>query len=596
MVSQNSPQASDSPQLPNPIPPSSLETPLPPPQIIAKNIASKYRKPLIFICIILFVSLGLNVFIFYSRSSPQETLTLRNQICLLEGQITFLENQIKLLDDELLKEKSNPGIKAEYLDLLEFKKENETKLKAKDAEISELHTHCARLSKTNIESANECTALSREKTKLQKNLANLPRALFDQQYLEFYKNPDSVKMEKLNQLFSALQALFPADLYPVKSAEMLFCEHMEHLYLDGILFNDFIFTMVVQNMFKFCPNSTIRIDFEKGLENHIKTYVSREFIFSQNIDTLEDSDIFAYKSEKIPIFLQKCISLYNNLTGKKFSTRHFGILNPTSFDNVYTFPELPKPPAIEFEESLSIFHKLSSPADFLGYSTHNHFRLSLISRTFSRSDRTSFYPYSLLSLFSDNSKFLFWYFRKDQNAPDPTIEFLDDCNIFFNHIITFRSSKSLKVDFDYVRGSVPQALLPNDRDEINIVKDLLPPLDQPFESLNLGAYQKMIWHKLIAQHNDALLEFLPTEIRDVPLENASKLLPKVLNAISSSRDKTLLKEDPLYKIFSPNSESNNFLILKYLYSKAKLNSPTMFTEDPDIYARKYIVIPTSSSE
>jgi hypothetical protein len=129
-----------------------------------------------------------------------------------------------------------------------------------------------------------------------------------------------------------------------------------------------------------------------------------------------------------------------------------------------------------------------------------------------------------------------------------------------------------------------------------IVK-ILPPLDKPFETeRDFLAYQKKFWPMLIAQHNDALFEFLPKEIRDVPLKDASIRLFEFINAIDSLRKGVLSIEDPLYNILFHNSESNIFLILRCLHSRAKLHNPSRFNQDWDIFAKKHNIIPPSSKQ
>jgi DNA repair exonuclease SbcCD ATPase subunit len=93
---------------------------------------------------------------------------------------------------------------------------------------------------------------------------------FDREYQEFYKNPSLTGMEKLNNLFSMLKTIFQDRFYPSEmTAQNLFCEHMEYLYLIGLFTDDYKYTLSVKYNLKFCPKSKVITNLEQGLKEVI---------------------------------------------------------------------------------------------------------------------------------------------------------------------------------------------------------------------------------------------------------------------------------------------------------------------------------------
>jgi hypothetical protein len=586
---QHNPQShhpSETYQFPSPPHPSLAATSSPP--LPQKELSIKYRIIITVICIILCISIGLNVYFLHAKPSDQESLNHQKQIENLQRELSEAELEIRAKETEI-------RLTAKELEIRRANVQDETTLLHKQTELANAVNDFSILKqeKNKIEKELESTKLelkkvTNENDQKQSKLDNFEKsfslAYFDQKYLEFYNDPDPSKMEKLNEIFIHLKALFPDEFYPAESAEALFCENMEHFYLSGLFSNNILYTLAAKNMLKFCPMSRVLIDLPKGLVDHIKTYVTRGFIF---VDDRTDHiiDLGRKKSQKHPFFLKECLSFYNMLTGKDVHLKRFGVPPNNSPRKVYKFPKLPISVQTDFTSAQALILKISTPNDFLDYSTRNYIRRSL--------EHLRGLP-SLQMPLANNLKFLSWFYRTNLNDGGPIPIFLMVCNQFFHYM-----DSHLKLDpqafsqkLDTVKNNVPRGLPPNDQEIIDMIKELLPPFDQPVDTLNMRNYQKKFWSMLIAQHNEALYEFLPTEIRDSQLKNAKSLLSTLLSAITALREGTLPEDDPYYNILSYNSESNNFLILGCLHSRAKFHGST--AEDWDTFVKKHFVIPDSS--
>jgi hypothetical protein len=437
---------------------------------------------------------------------------------------------------------------------------------------------------------------------------------FDDCYLKFYNNPQEFTLEKLNETFAHVKKLIPDEFFPAESAQELFCEHMKHLYFLALAINDFRINQVVKEKLKFCPGCEILTDPIKGLEDHIRTYVSRKFIYSGLIANKDDSFLLI-KSR--PYFLTKCVLLLSSLTGRKVQLTNLGEPTKYSYTKIYKFPFIPQPSDKDYYDfNYDYLNESFDPSAFFPFEIRNVLRLSFDSRgPYKGSYRSSHDYSSLRSLYSDNLKFQLWLSKQTSN-PGPIRNFLEKCNEFFDYMIDSEYNdlndlrtkeidlKSFNEKLTILRNSIPPAP-PEHTDEFELVLKLLPPMIvQQFQEIHFRNYQKRFWAKLASQHSDSLLAFLPKEIQDVPFEKASHKLFELINTLNLSKETPLSKGHPFYYILGfdkypssgYNSESYNFLLLKCLYCRAKFHDPKRFSKDSDAFAKSHSYITPKASD
>jgi hypothetical protein len=346
--------------------------------------------------------------------------------------------------------------------------------------------------------------------------------------------------------------------------------------------------MAVKEKLKFCPKSKILTDLPAGLEQHISDYVSKKYIFS-HIFILPDkshfNDSIVIKDERYPYFLKRCLLLYSQLTGRPCSPEDFGAPKNYSFTTVYKFPHLPPIERKIFKDSKDLLLKLPQ-SEFLPFSSLNNLRCSLssVGTDFNLDQQTKNYS-SLVSLLLDNQKFLFWYLEKPLKiGPGPLLTFLDNCNRFFDKMISCKdlNPESIKNRLEKIKNPIAAGLSPEDAEAVKLILNLLPPLDQPLDIL--AEYIMKFWIKLNFQHSNSLLEFLPGNIRDVPTDQADLLLSKFENSFKLPKDESVPSDDSFSDIHVYNSESYNYLIFKCLHSKARFHDPSIFVDDSDTFA------------
>ena len=394
---------------------------------------------------------------------------------------------------------------------------------------------------------------------------------FNQIYNDFYENPSTTSMAELERVFACMKFASPTSFYPpFNSAQEMFCEHMEHLYLNGLFDNDFTPTTAVQDKLEFCPKSKVLTDLAGTLEYHIKSYIKsyvlRKFIVVVKKNEYLDDD---------QSFLENCIALHSILTGEKNVFDDMKSLDYRSYEKIL-MPNLELPERSNFDEVKQLILG-KPPSKFFDYASRNSLRLSLDPWDLSPLNR-----YNLLSLISDDLKFLFWFFRADLETGSKIKLFIKKSSDILDRLFNLGRSDH----FGHISSLTAPKIDINEYG-IDVILGLLPFGHPHTTEEEFSQFHKSLWLKLISQHNDSLLKFLPLEILGIQSENVKQQLENLREAIKLDLLHNLPEDNPFAKVLDKyDSDSYRFLLLKCVYSRAQFYFPDdpNYASVPDTYA------------